>query len=203
MSLRSGDYGVVRLALLNTTLTHIGSGKSISHISVIEGRSIKTINNRISLAEHLNLISKFGSDVYLTEFGNAFISTIQETNSDSLNEFQTSLLGRFVTESPFFSAVTYTILALVETVFFLSKSNYPVPVEMIRIHFVTAVGKDSTWQTKRAKQTATYIYTNYSCELQFTVKINNHVYLTPKGIDALLLLHMNRSIKLIGSRQQD
>ena len=53
----------------------------------------------------------------------------------------------------------------------------------------------------RARQTATYIFSNYACELEYLVKVNNEFFLTPKGIQAILLLQLNRSIKLIESRK--
>jgi hypothetical protein len=67
----------------------------------------------------------------------------------------------------------------------------------MRDFFVKSVGKESTWKTPKSRETATYIFSNYACDLQLLTKINNSFYLTPNGIQAILLLQLNRSIKLI------
>ena len=77
--------------------------------------------------------------------------------------------------------------------------TYPVPIKDAEDYFVKSVGKSDTWKAKKTKETATYIFSNYACELEFLTKINNTFYLTPKGIQAILLLQLNRSLKLIES----
>ncbi len=37
----------------------------------------------------------------------------------------------------------------------------------------------------RARETATYIFSNYASELEYLVKVNNEFFLTPKGIQAI------------------
>lgn len=95
----------------------------------------------------------------------------------------------------------FILFSIIETVFFLSKNSYPVPNDSVIDYFVKSVGKTETWKTPKAKSTATYIFSNYACELEFLAKINNEFYITPKGIQAILLLQLNRSIKLIESRK--
>jgi hypothetical protein len=197
LKIKSGDYGVVRLGLLAQSLSLLSKGKSIKEISQIEGRSEKTIRNRISVATLLNLVIKFKHDFYLSELGNKFLAINSGLIDDRLSEEQINLLSSFVKENPFFSNITYTIYTVIETVFVLSKSNYPVPFKMVQDYFVKSVGKSSTWRTEKAKQTATYIFSNYACELDFLAKIDNQFFITPKGIQAILLLQLNRSLKLI------
>lgn len=200
LTIQSGDYGMVRLGLLNSTLKFLGDGLSKEDISRKENKSAKTIRNRLSVAMLLNLVAKFRNEYFLTNLGNQFIE-LREGTDDRLNPRQQELLANFVKENPFYSSITFTIFSLIETVFVLSKNNYPVPKEAVKDYFVKSVGKTTTWKTDRAKETATYIFSNYASELEFLVKINNQFYITPKGIQAILLLQLNRSIKLIESRK--
>jgi len=202
LRIRSGDYGVVRLGLLKPTLKLLSSGQSVREISRAEGKSEKTIRNRLAVASLLGLVSKFKGEYFLTDLGGAFLEA-DDPNlpDDRLSDDQVELLSNFVKESPFYSSITYTLFAIIETVFVLAKSTYPVPKEAVRDYFVTSVGKGQTWRTDRARETATYIFSNYACELHFLTKVGNHFYLTPKGIQAILLLQLNRSIKLIESQK--
>ncbi len=201
LKIQSADYGVVRLGLIKPVLHYLSLGKTFEEICGLEGKSEKTLRNRLSLAELLNLVVKSKQGYFLTDFGEKLIETNSSEIDDRFNESQIQLLSEFVKENPFYSSITYTVLALVETVFVLSKNTYPVPKDAVKDYFVKSVGKVHTWREEKAKETATYIFSNYACELQFLVKINNHFYITPKGIQAILLLQLNRSIKLIESQK--
>lgn len=201
LKIQSGDYGVVRLGLIKNTLSYLSEGLSVKEICKLENKSEKTIRNKISIAQLLNLVSKFKSNFFLTELGSQFVFLGEKILDDRLNQEQIELMSTFLKESPFFSSVTYTIFSLIETVFILSKNSYPVTKESVRDYFVKTVGKTTTWIAPKSKETATYIFSNYCSELEFLVRINNEYYITPKGIQAVLLLQLNRSIKLIESRK--
>lgn len=199
LKIQSGDYGVVRLSLLTSTINFISEGFPLKKICELEGKSEKTIKNRISVGILLNLISKYKGAYFLTELGTNFNSTYKN-NPDSLNQTQKELLSNFIKENPFYSSISYTILSLVESVFVLSKNSYPVSFDSLKDYFVKSVGKSNTWKAKKAQITATYIFSNYACELDFLIKISNNFYLTPSGIQTVLLLQLNRAIKLIESQ---
>jgi len=201
LKIRSGDYGVVRLGLIKRSLILLSQGKGVDELSKIQLKSLKTIRNRLSVAMLLNLVFKHDQDFYLTDFGNQFIE-IQDSNlEDRLNLDQSEFLATFIIENPFFSSITFTIITLVESIFVLSKSVYPVSFDILIEYFVTSVGKSSTWQRPKARKTATYIFSNYACELGFTTKYGDSFFITPKGIQAVLILQLNRSIKLIKSKE--
>jgi len=201
LKIQSGDFGVVRLGLIKNTLSYISEGIDLEEICKLEGKSEKTIKNRISLAQRLNLVAKFRKKFFLTDLGNQFVELDGKMVDDRLSQEQIELLSSFINENPFYSPITYTIYTLIESVFILSKTAYPVPKEALKDYFVKSVGKGSTWRMPKARETATYIFSNYACELEYLVKVNNELFLTPKGIQAILLLQLNRSIKLIESRK--
>jgi len=201
LKIQSGDYGVVRLGLIKKTLGYLAKGTELSEICKLENKAKKTIRNRISVAQLLGLVDKFRDSFYLTELGSQFANLGEKIVDDRLNEEQVELLSNAVKENPFFSSITYTIISLIETVFVLSKNSYPVSHESVKDYFIKSVGKTETWKAEKTKETATYIFSNYACELEFLAKVNNEFYITPKGIQAILLLQLNRSIKLIDSKK--
>jgi hypothetical protein len=201
LKIQSGDYGVVRLGLIKNTLSYLGEGISLKGICKLENKSEKTIRNKISVAQLLGLVNKFKNNFYLSDLGNQFVELGEKIVDDRLNEEQVELLSNSIKENPFYSSITYTIFSLIETVFVLSKNSYPVSKDAVKDYFVKLVGKTETWKADRARETATYIFSNYACELEFLVKVNNEFYITPKGIQAILLLQLNRSIKLIESKK--
>ncbi len=201
LTIQSGDFGVVRIALIKSTLYLLAQGKRISEICLIEKKSNNTIKNRLSIAIQLNLVVKYKHDFFLTDFGNDFLSIGDNKIDDRLNEAQLEALSEYVKGNPFYSSITYTIFSMIETVFVLAKNIYPVPKNNVEEYFVKSVGKDQTWKTSKARETATYIFSNYACELGFLAKVNNEFYITPKGINAILLLQLNRSIKLIETQK--
>lgn len=200
LTIRSGDYGVVRLGLLKPTLRLVGQGKSFKEICEEEARSNKTIRNRLSVAALLGLVTRVRSEYFLTDFGNMLMDSDDAEAQDRLSRSQIDLLSDFVIQTPFYSSITYTILCCVESVFVLARNRHPVPKEAVRDYFVKSVGKEQTWKADKARETATYIFSNYACELGLLTKIGDDLYITPKGIQAILLLQLNRSIKLIESQ---
>lgn len=202
LRIQSGDYGVVRIGLIKTTLELLFKGNGLHEISEIEKRSVKTIRNRFSIATQLGLVAKYKDEYFLTDFGNRFVIEGDEKTTDRLDDAQVDILANFVVENPFYSSTTYTILSFLESVFVLAKSTYPVSSEDVQDYFVRSVGKAQTWKMERSRKTASYIFSNYACELGLISKVDNHFYITPKGIQAILLLQLNRSIKLIESQQQ-
>jgi hypothetical protein len=200
LNIQSGDFGMVRLGLLNSTLKYLSEGFEIGEIAKKEGKSIKTIRNRISVAIQINLVGKFKRGYYLTELGEKF-NFANNSIDDRLSEYQTDLIQSFVRENPFYSSITYTIFSIIESVFVLSKNTYPVPKNSVQDYFVKSVGKTTTWRADKSKETATYIFSNYAIELDFLAKVDNEFFITPTGIQAVLLLQLNRSIKLIENKK--
>jgi len=199
LKIQSGDYGVVRLGLIISTLKLLENGLTIERIANKEGKSIKTIKNRLSVALQFNLVRRYKNEYFLTEMGEGFTKTNNEVN-DRLNILQKEIIKNFIKEYPFYSSISYTIFSIVESVFVLSKNSYPVHIDKLKDYFVKSVGKSSTWKTEKSKQTATYIFSNYAIELDFLAKVDNEFFITPDGIQAILLLQLNRSIKLIENK---
>ncbi len=192
--------GVTRLYLLKSTLNLLKAEHSFEEICKIEGMSHNTIFNRLAVARLLNLVKKSGKNYTFTELGEKIINSESEIAEERFNETQFEILSDFVKDNPFFSQITFSVLSVVDTIFILSKAEYPVKYKTFQDFFVRSLGKDKTWKQPRAQLTGTYHFANYAEELGFIQKIKDDLFLTPKGIQAILIFQLNRSIKLINAR---
>lgn len=202
LKIQPGNWGVTRLYLIKNTLLLLNKGVLINEIAKIENLSIKTIRNRLAVANLIGLIEKDNNGNYsLTKFGKQLIELNTGNIDERFSVEQFDLISDFIKENPFFSQITFSIMSVVDTVFILSKAEYPVSYSNFKDFFVRSLGKDKTWTKPRAQLTGTYHFANYAEELGFIQKIGNHLFLTPKGVQAILIFQLNRSIKLINSRR--
>ncbi|ODS32964.1 MAG: hypothetical protein SCARUB_01903 [Candidatus Scalindua rubra] len=201
LKIQPGNWGVTRLYLLKNTLTLFNKGTSLEEICRIEKRSIKTIRNRLAVANLIGLLEKNKDEYSLTKLGKEVIAFDNFTSSERFSVEQFNLISDFVKDNPFFSQITFSIMSVVDTVFILSKAEYPIKYDNFQDFFVRSLGKDKTWTKPQAQLTGAYHFANYAEELGFIQKVNNQLFLTPKGIQAILIFQLNRSIKLINSRK--
>lgn len=200
LKIQPGNWGVTRLYLLKNTLALLFKGVKVEDICQIENRSIKTITNRLAVAILMGLLEKSKNKYSLSKFGEEVLAKDDFTSEERFNVEQFEMMSDFVKDNPFFSQITFSIMSVVDTVFILSKAEYPIRYEIFQDFFIRSLGKDKTWAKPKAKQTGTYHFANYAEELGFIQKIDNHLFLTPKGIQAILVFQLNRSIKLINAR---
>lgn len=204
LNIEPSARGVTRLYLLKTTLNLLGKGFSFDQICKTENKASNTIHNRLAVANLLNLVDKPDRNkrIYsLTELGKKIVSAESEISDERFNEEQFELISDFVKENPFFSQITFSVMSVVDTIFILSKAEYPVNYEIFQDFFVRSLGKNKTWVQPQAKLTGTYHFVNYAEELGFIQRIGKSLFLTPKGIQAILIFQLNRAIKLINARR--
>lgn len=201
LKIQPGNWGVTRLYLLKRTLALLNEGILVTEICKIENKSIKTIANRLAVASLIGLIEKNRNEYSLTKLGKEVLSKENFTSEERFNIEQFDLISEFVKDNPFYSQITFSIMSVVDTVFILSKAEYPINYENFQDFFVRSLGKDKTWTKPQAQLTGTYHFANYAEELGFIQKVDNHLFLTPKGIQAILIFQLNRSIKLINARK--
>ncbi len=200
LRIQPGNWGVTRLYLLRNTIYFVKRGMGINEIAATENLSVKTIRNRLSVAQLLGIIEKGAQKFEFTRIGDRILEADKKNIDEGFCAEQFEIISDFVMENPFFSQITFSIMSVVDTVFILSKAEYPVPYKVFQDFFVRSLGKDRTWTKPRAQLTGTYHFANYAEELGFIQRVGKHVFLTPKGIKAILIFQLNRSIKLINSR---
>jgi len=200
LNIQPSNRGVTRLYLIKSTLKLLSQGKSFNEIYKIENKSTNTIHNRLAVASLIGLAEKDKGNYKLTTLGKSIIKAEDKISDERFNVEQFELISDFVKENPFFSQITFSIMSVVDTVFILSKAEYPVKYDTFQDFFVRSLGKDKTWTQPQAQLTGTYHFTNYAEELGLIQRVENYLFLTPKGIQAILIFQLNRSIKLINAR---
>lgn len=201
LKIQPSNRGVTRLYLLKKSLSLFSSGSSLKEICKIENKSSNTIHNRFAVAELIGLTEKDDIGYSLTKLGRQILKADDSISDERFNAEQFDLISEFVKDNPFYSQITFSIMSVVDTVFILSKAEYPVEYDTFQDFFIRSLGKDKTWVKPQAQLTGTYHFANYAEELGFIQKVDNHLFLTPKGIQAILIFQLNRSIKLINSRR--
>lgn len=198
LSVLPSDMGVWRIGLLSETLAlsaEVGHAKEIAHR---RGCSEKTVGNQLRLAEELGLVRLERRRVELSSFGKNFIKCRDKVaHSDILSPDQARLLRKFILASPFFSGATFGILTIVACVFELSKNTYPVPQSLVARHFISAAGLHFRWNKDKAVNKGVRMYSNYGIELGLLGKVGGTYFVTPSGLQFVLLLNMHKSLKFI------
>lgn len=200
LNIQPSNRGVTRLYLIKSTLQLLNQGKSFNEICKIENKSSNTIHNRFAVAGLIGLVEKDRRNYSFTSLGKEIIKAEDKISDERFNEKQFELISDFVKENPFFSQITFSVMSVVDTIFILSKAEYPVKYDRFQDFFVRSLGKDKTWTKPQAQLTGTYHFANYAEELGFIQRVENYVFLTPRGIKAILIFQLNRSIKLINAR---
>lgn len=193
------DRGVSSLRLLKTQLIKVQQEYNFFK------EKKHTDRDKLAVAKLLGLVetnSKINKNYYaLTEFGENLIKLSDNLDDDMFNEQQYNLISDFVIANPFSSQIAFAIMSVVDIIFVLSKAEYPVKYEMFQDFFIRSLGKENVWKSEYAKRNGTKHFSTYAKELGFIHRIGNSIYLTPKGINALLTFQLNRTIKLINARK--
>ena len=198
--LRPIDIGIWNIHLINDFIYFLQDCNSIAKLRMIVGGSQKTLYNKIRFASELGLVnwSKNGDYIGLTSDGNKYID-YKEDYDGCLSEGQTQLLKQKIMENPYSSNVALGVASMVECVFYLAKSCYPVPLSQLESFFTTYAGKALEWQTERAKYYGTKMYSNYATDLGLLAKNESTIYLTPDGINFVIKMQLHKSLKLLNS----
>ena len=126
-----------------------------------------------------------------------YIAAKDDYFRDTLSEEQAKLLRNQVVENPYSSSVIVGIASMVECVFTLSKTSYPVSLSQLESYFAAYSGKIYDWQTEKAQRHGTKMYSNYAIDLGLMAKTDNNVYLTPDGFKFVIQLQLHKSLKLM------
>jgi hypothetical protein len=173
LDIQPSNRGVTRLYLIKSTLKLLSEGKSFKEICRIEGKSTNTIHNRFAIASLIGLVEKNRRNYSLTTLGKEIIKAEDKIFDERFNVKQFELISDFVKENPFFSQITFSVMSVVDTVFILSKAEYPVKYDTFQDFFVRSLGKNKTWIKPKAQLTGTYHFVNYAEELGFIQRIEN------------------------------
>jgi len=195
------DIGIWNFHLIHELLYLLEKTKSVKVLRQLAHNSQRTLYNKIKFANELRLIEwKPNSDnIALSKFGHEYVDRKDKIFPEGLSEAQSELMRKFVMQNPYESPIVLGIASIVESVFFLSKNTYPVPMSHLLQYFTYYAGKYFDWQTKKAKYNATRMYANYAVDLGLLAKSGEVIYLTPEGFRFTIQIQMHKSLKMMDS----
>ena len=193
------DVGIWSIHLVNKFIYYILETNSIRELRKIVGGSSKTLYNKIHFANELGLLnwSKNGDYISLTTLGKKYVESKDKYLESMLSEDQAKLLKDHVIQNPYESCINLGIASMVECVFTLSKTSYPIPLEQLEKFFAIYSGKSLEWQTPRAKMYGAKMYSNYAIDLGLLAKNDTSVYLSPEGFKFVIQMQLHKSLKLM------
>ena len=193
------DIGIWNIHLISKFIYFVDKINSIKELQNEVGGSPKSLYNKIKFADELGLLIWNSKNDYiaLSEIGKKYIAAKDDYFRDTLSEEQAKLLRNQVVENPYSSSVIVGIASMVECVFTLSKTSYPVSLSQLESYFAAYSGKIYDWQTEKAQRHGTKMYSNYAIDLGLMAKTDNNVYLTPDGFKFVIQLQLHKSLKLM------
>jgi hypothetical protein len=195
------DIGIWNIHLINKFIYYIEHTNSIKELQHIVGGSPKTLYNKIKFAYELGLLKWSSKNDYiaLSEIGKWYVAAKDIYFGDTLSDEQAKILRTQVVENPYNSSVILGIASMVECVFALSKTSYPVSLAQLESYFTIHSGKTYDWQTEKAQKHGAKMYSNYATDLGLVAKTENNVYLTPDGFKFIVQLQLHKSLKLMNN----
>jgi hypothetical protein len=195
------DIGIWNIHLINKFIYFLNNINSIKELQNIVGDSPKSLYNKMKFAYELGLIDWRSRDDYaaLSEIGKQYVTAKDEYYGETLSEEQAKILRKQVIENPYFSSVILGIASMVECVFSLSKTSYPVSLSQLEHFFTVYSGKVYDWQTAKSQKHGAKMYSNYAVDLGLMAKSDNNVYLTPDGVKFVIQLQLHKSLKLMNN----
>ncbi|MDR2193442.1 MAG: hypothetical protein LBP19_03110 [Treponema sp.] len=195
------DIGIWNIHLIHTGIYSIERTHSIKDLRTIIGGSPKTLYNKIKFADELGLVQWSPNNDYiaLSERGAQYAAAKDAYFDNALSEEQVAILKTHVVENPYYSSVTLGIASMVECVFELSKTSYPVSLGQLEQYFTLYSGKIYDWQTEKAQKHGARMYSNYAIDLGLMARTEKNIYLTPDGFKFVVQLQLHKSLKLINN----
>jgi hypothetical protein len=193
------DIGIWNIHLVNKFIYLLNNTNSVKELQKIVNDSPKTLYNKIKFANELGLLNWSPRDdcVSLSEIGKQYVAAKDIFYEKTLSDEQAKILKKHVIENPYGSSVILGIASMVECVFSLSKTSYPVSLAQLEYFFTAYSGKIYDWQTEKAQKYGAKMYSNYAVDLGLMAKSDNNVYLTPDGFKFVIQLQLHKSLKLM------
>lgn len=166
------DIGIWNLHLVHDFIYLLEETNSVSQLRKLVAYSQKTLYNKIKFASELRLIewSPNNDAISLSSLGREYVNQKDSILPNRLSLAQIELLRKLVMHNPYESPVILGIASIVEATFALAKNTYPVPMSQLVEYFSYYAGKHFDWKTKKAKYSATRMYSNYAVDLELIRK---------------------------------
>lgn len=113
---------------------------------------------------------------------------------------QANIVVDLLFDDPFYSDLTYSLIALVDSVFELSKNTHPVPRDQLKDWYTSKVGKDLSWGDRTRTDVVRWLGSSLE-ELGLASVIDRQFYLTPEGFTLLSHVSIDEGKAMIRSQR--
>lgn len=187
---------VARVGLINGYLRYLAASSNPVTDSVAGdaydeiGKGTSTdpagrVPNFRKVAKTLGLVTVTQGGAVLTDRGEAYVEAGDgKTRPFQVTNNQAQIIVDVLYDEPLQSDLTYSLIALLESVFELSRNQHPVPEIELTGWFAKKVGKQQNWGDRTRKDVVRWLG-SYLDELGLLARIDNEYHLTPKGFDLL------------------
>lgn len=172
----------------------IGKGESSSPESRVQ--------NFRKTAQNLDLVTTVDEGLILTDRGVMYIENGDvESSPWRVTSDQSDVIVDLLYQEPFNSDLTFSLLALLQSVFELSKNSHPVPRNRIEDWYANKVGKRENWGERTRRDVVRWLGT-YLEELGLISVVDREFYLTPRGFDLLSYFAIDEGRAMLRSRDR-
>lgn len=152
-------------------------------------------------ARGLGLIQVSEQGAQLTELGESYVSAGDyEDRPWKMTVEQAEPLIENLYEKPFYSDLTYSLVALLETVFELAKNSHPVHRTQIEDWYASKVGKEVDWGERTRADVVRWLGA-YLDELGLISQVEQRYYMTPEGFTLLSYVQIEEGTEMIRSQR--
>ncbi|MCB1058846.1 MAG: hypothetical protein KDB65_01315 [Calditrichaeota bacterium] len=198
--LKPTNHGLWNLHLLNRLLYNMEEPKKAESLAAKSSLSKSSVRSYLSLARELKLVAFLDETWFLTENGTQYVWGRDKSGGfDFVSEDQCEMLRDIIIQNPFHSGAILGIYTIVESIYNLSKSTYPVDKKDLIQYFKQSCGRQFEWNSLKTASDATRMYSNYAIDLGLAAKMGEKFYLTPVGVRFIMLLNLHKTIKMVDS----
>lgn len=203
---------VARLGLMNEFLAYLAESSQPVTVDAVaqqygtigKGQSESPesrVRNFRKTATGLDLVHTVGAGMVLTERGERYVeSGDREQQPWQVTVMQAERIVDLLYEDPFYSNLTYSLVALVDSVYELSKNTHPVPRNRLEDWYASKVGKAVDWNDRTRTDVVRWIGA-FLEELGLVSVLEHQFYLTPEGFSLLSHVAIDEGKAMIRSQR--
>ncbi|WP_140408916.1 PDDEXK family nuclease [Natronolimnobius baerhuensis] len=158
------------------------------------------VRNFRKAGKGLELVQTTQEGMILTERGEEYVAGGDYENQPwNVTADQADTLIDLLYEKPFHSDLTYSLVALLESVFELSKNSHPVPRDQVEDWYASKVGKRDSWGERTRTDVVRWLST-YLDELGLLSRVDRQFYITPEGFQLISYVMIDKGKAMIRSQ---
>lgn len=199
--------GVNHLSLVNGLVKFIGENEPVTvqecaenYGSIGKGET-KHPRNRVRkflrITSALDLTHESENELLLTERGSEYWQGMDSTIWRITQEQAEIIIEKLYSE-PFSNQITFSLVALLDAIFEVSKNTHPVPREELQDYYAVRAGKSNDW-SDRSREDAIKWLGNYLEELGLIKEVDQTYFLLPEGLTLISYFQMEKGKEMIRS----